>query len=366
MTIDTPPARRSAAEKISALQMLRALAATMVVILHVRYDFIHHLSLAGWLPDFLDAGNAGVDLFFVISGLVMVYSSEALFGRDRAAATFLVRRIARIVPLYWLMTVVMIVYVAARGFAASDASPTLAAVSFLFLPYARPSGDISPVFGVGWTLNFEMLFYAVFALALGASRAVTVACVTVVLAALALAGTLWPDLPMPLSYWSNPIVLEFAFGMMVALMHRRGVRLPAALAVLLGAAALAQFALFVGYGPPQVPRWLGYGVPAAELVAALTLANRDIAISWIDRIGDASYALYLCHPLVIAAARMLSLKGYLTPAVAPWTYLCGVVISSVGAALLLHRFVELPLTAGARRLLEAVIRPRRQLRARLP
>jgi peptidoglycan/LPS O-acetylase OafA/YrhL len=230
MTIATLSARRQAADKVFALQLLRAVAATGVVISHVRYDFLHHLSLTEQLPGFLDLGNAGVDLFFVISGFVMVYSSESLFGRDRAAVTFLMRRIARIVPLYWLMTVIMVVYVAARGFAVSDATPMLVAVSFFFIPYARPSGEISPIFGVGWTLNFEMLFYATFALALAARREVTVARVTALLALLILGSMLWPGLPMPLSYWSDPIVLEFAFGMMLALAYRADARLPAPIA----------------------------------------------------------------------------------------------------------------------------------------
>ena len=365
MTIATLSARRQAANKIFALQLLRAVAATGVVVSHVRYDFLHRLLLTEQLPGFLDLGNAGVDLFFVISGFVMVYSSESLFGRDGAAVTFLMRRIARIVPLYWLMTVIMVVYVAARGFAVSDATPMLAAVSFFFIPYARPSGEISPIFGVGWTLNFEMLFYATFALALAARREVTVARVTALLALLILGSMLWPGLPMPLSYWSDPIVLEFAFGMMLALAYRVDARLPAPIALLLGAAALAQFALQPGYGLAYVPRWLGVGLPAAELVAALTLINRDVAISWIDRIGDASYALYLCHPLVIAAGRMLSMKGYLAPEAAPWTYLCGVVVTSIGAALLLYRFVEVPLTGGARRLLLLIIKSRRVEGSRL-
>jgi peptidoglycan/LPS O-acetylase OafA/YrhL len=260
----------------------------------------------------------------------------------------------------------MIAYVGARGFAASDASPALAALSFAFIPYPRPSGDISPILGVGWTLNFEMLFYAIFAAAFAARREVTVGRVAVALAALALTGALWPGLPMPLAYWSDPIVLEFALGMTLALIFRRGLRLPGWLAALLVIAALAQVTLYLALAEGSMPRWLGYGVPAAEIVAALTLARRDIAIGWIDRIGDASYALYLCHPVVIAAARMLALRGYLAPGAMPWLYLCGAVCGSVGAALVIYRLVELPMTGYARRLLGAVIMPRRHLRARLP
>jgi exopolysaccharide production protein ExoZ len=355
--------RRAATGKLFALQLLRAVAATGVVIAHVRYDFLRHLGLPDGLPGMLNAGSAGVDLFFVISGFVMVYSSESLFGRDRAAAIFLARRIARIVPLYWLMTAAMIAYVAARGFAASDASPAHAALSLFFIPYPRPSGEMSPVYGVGWTLNYEMFFYAVFALCLGARREITVGRVAVALAALAVAGWLLPGLPGALAYWADPIVLEFVLGMILALAYRRGARLPVWASAPLAIAALALILLYNDAGTALLPRWLGFGLPAAMVVAALALVERDIAIAWIDRIGDASYALYLCHPVVVAAGRMLSLRGYLVPAALPWVYLCGVVAVSIGVALLLHRFVEAPLTGRARRLLAALATPRERVRA---
>jgi exopolysaccharide production protein ExoZ len=350
MTVATLPPRRPASEKIFAVQLLRAVAATGVVIAHVRYDFLHHLGLPERLPGVLNAGNAGVDLFFVISGFVMVYSSESLFGRDRGAVIFLARRVARIVPLYWLMSAVMVAYCAARGFAASDTGPAHVALSFLFIPYPRPSGEVGPVYGVGWTLNYEMFFYAVFALCLAARREITVVRVGFALAALVVAGGLWPGLPLALAYWADPIVLEFVFGMMLALAYRRGVRLPASASPPMLITALALILAYNEWGTALAPRWCGFGVPGAMAVAALTLAERDIAIGWIDRFGDASYALYLGHPVVVAVARMLALRGYIDPAAMPWVYLCAVVAASIGAALLLHRLVEVRLTGWARRL----------------
>src|SRR5215467_2504234 len=153
---------------IPAIQFLRALAAAAVVAFHVRFDFVNNVSPPGFLPAAFNLGAAGVDLFFVISGFVMVYSSESLFGRPNAPATFLLRRIVRIVPLYWLMTSVMLAYVLARGFGPSDASPQLALASYFFIPYRRPSGAMDPLYGIGWTLNYEMFFYVVFAVAMAA------------------------------------------------------------------------------------------------------------------------------------------------------------------------------------------------------
>jgi exopolysaccharide production protein ExoZ len=363
VSADELAARRAASGKLFSLQLLRAVAATGVVIAHVRYDLFHHFALSKVLPGVLNAGTAGVDLFFVISGFVMVYSSESLFGRDRAAAIFLTRRVARIVPLYWLMSAVMIAYCAARGFAASDTGPAHAALSFLFIPYPRPSGEMSPVYGVGWTLNYEMFFYAVFALCLAARREVTVVRVGIALVVLAAAGGVWPGLPGALAVWADPIVLEFVLGMMLAVAYRRGVCVPVWAAAPMLIAALGLILAYNEWGTVLLPRWLGFGVPAALVVAAFALMERDVAIGWIDRVGDASYALYLCHPMVIAAARMLSLRGYIDPAAMPWAYLCGVTAASIGVALLLHRLVEAPLTGWARRLLAALAAPREGARA---
>ena len=364
MTAATLPARRPASEKIFAVQLLRAVAATGVVIAHVRYDFLRHLGLPDGLPGVLNAGNAGVDLFFVISGFVMVYSSESLFGRDRGAVIFLARRVARIVPLYWLMSTAMVAYCAARGFAASDTSPAHAVLSFLFIPYSRPSGEMGPVYGVGWTLNYEMFFYALFALCLAARREITVARVGFALAALAVAGGLWPGLPAALAFWADPIVLEFVLGMMLALAYRRGVRLPASVSAALLIAAFALILAYNEWATALAPRWCGFGVTGAMAVAALTLAKRDIAIGWIDRVGDASYALYLGHPVIVAVARTLAVKGYIDPAAMPWVYLCAIVAVSIGASLLLHRLVEVRLTGWARRLLAPLAAPPE--RARVP
>jgi len=344
-----PPLRPS--PTIFGIQLLRAVAATAVVAAHVRYDFIVHLNLPDRLPRALEWGNAGVDLFFVISGFVMVYSSERMFGQPGAAREFLTRRIARIVPLYWLMSLVMLAYVAARGFAASDASPAQALASFLFVPYPRPSGEVDPLYGVGWTLNYEMFFYAAFAVAIAARRGVAVAGLGAVLAMLVVANHACGGLPGPLSYWGRPIVLEFVLGMGIAVAHRAGVRLstPAALALL--AAAAVEFAIWASFDDALGQRWLSAGLPAAQAVTALALLRRDVVIGWVDRVGDASYALYLTHPVVIALARVLAQKGHLSPQAAPYRYLAGVVAASIVLSLLTHRLVERPLTSLARRAL---------------
>ena len=125
-------------------------------------------------PD-LTLGNAGVDLFFVISGFVMVYASERMFGRAGGQLQFITRRLIRIVPLYWLVTPLYLVM--ALAIPAFEKSYSVASVvaSYLFIPWPRLDGIMQPLVGQGWTLNYEMFFYAIFAAAILAPRRIAVA-----------------------------------------------------------------------------------------------------------------------------------------------------------------------------------------------
>jgi len=334
------------------IQLLRAVAATAVVVTHVQWDLMKHLALPDALPPQLGIGNAGVDLFFVISGFVMVYSSEGLFRRSGAAREFLLRRIARIVPLYWLVTTIMLVYVLLRGFGPSDASPALALTSYLFIPFARPSGELGPLYGVGWTLNYEMFFYALFSLALFAPRIVAVAGLIALFLALVVVQTLSGGLPLPFGFWFDPLILEFGFGMLLALVFRTGFRLPLPAVAILLLMAIAGFAA-TSTSQFGLPRWLAWGVPSTLAVAALSLSSSPLRLAGIARLGDASYALYLIHPMVIAAARVAAQRGYLSWAEMPWLALAGIVIGSIVLSVIVHERIERPMTASCRRALRA-------------
>jgi exopolysaccharide production protein ExoZ len=113
-------------------------------------------------------GAAGVDLFFIISGFIIVYASEPLFGKPAGPQVFFLRRLIRIAPLYWTVTAFFIVLFLAspNGFAATIAASntSIGAIiaSFMFLPFARPDGTMFPLHSVGWTLNYEVFFYVIF------------------------------------------------------------------------------------------------------------------------------------------------------------------------------------------------------------
>lgn len=337
VAIATNEDRSTTIAALPAIQALRAVAALAVVVAHTGGEFEGHLSLPGLMPSFIH-GGAGVDLFFVISGFVMVYSSERLFAQRGALRTFLIRRFIRIVPLYWLFTTVMLLSVLVRGFVASDASPTLAVCSYFFIPYPRPSGPIDPLYGVGWTLNYEMMFYLLFACSLFMHRNMAIIMTSLFLLVMTIIHSR-SSLSAQLAFLTEPVILEFALGMLVALIFRAGVTLPrtACYALLAAAATLSMYFLLTA--PPT--RWLLWGLPSTMVVAAFTLAARPAYVpALFVALGNASYALYLVHPASNFVVRHAAQRGlFFNPATEPWLYLlCAICFSVLVASALYYLF----------------------------
>ena len=161
--------------KLVLVQVLRAAAALSVAMLHAQHDAATLAERTGqvFAPIAAFPWEAGVDVFFVISGFIMVHASTRLFGAEGGARAFLARRIARIVPIYWAVTTLYL----AVALAVPDLLNRellgwpLVVASYLFIPMARPDGLVQPLYGLGWTLNYEMFFYALFAVAVRWPRA---------------------------------------------------------------------------------------------------------------------------------------------------------------------------------------------------
>jgi exopolysaccharide production protein ExoZ len=283
---------------IQSIQTLRAIAALAVVVMHIPED----LAVRGYghLPPF-GKGAFGVDLFFVISGFVMVYASRHLFAREGAGVEFFLRRAARIIPLYWLVTSFLVFIARSQIGVSPHYSWQHIAASYLFIPYPRPiDGTFLPLLPLGWTLNYEMFFYAVFAVALILPRVAAISAVSMLLVLMSIAGALLP-LPQPLRFWADPIILEFVYGMLLAEAYIRGIRLPRIAAVLAIAVGVAGAVLYDPNVASSVSlRGIAWGLPAAVLFAGVVLS-----VSWsvgssriLHVLGAASYSLYLTHPVV--------------------------------------------------------------------
>jgi exopolysaccharide production protein ExoZ len=334
---------------VASIQILRAVAALGVLGHHVANEGATRLGSRHPLPDF-SAGAAGVDLFFVISGFIMVYASDGLFARAGAPSSFFTRRLARIVPLYWAATAAAIVCFMVFRYAGSLEQLTwqTIAASLLFVPWPRPDGMVLPVHILGWTLNYEMFFYAVFAVALTLTRRNAVFAVTGLFLVLVGAGRAFA-LPLPFAFWCDPVILEFCFGMMIALAYREGLRLwrPAAAALVIAGFAVLAFGTTTGW-----PRLLVSGVPAAAIVAGAVLVARPRQGGVIARalvfVGDASYSIYLVHWLAILALTSLVAYLRLDIAAAPWTYLAAHAVFALATSIVVYLAFERPVTRALR------------------
>lgn len=247
------------------------------------------------------AGMYGVDLFFVISGFIIWTTSRELSVTPQR---FLVRRVSRIVPLYWAMTtfIVAVSLLAPRLLASTEFDLWHVIASYLFIPTTHPLFPASwPILIPGWTLNYEMFFYALFAagLCLRNRTATFIFVVGALLIAVLLGHALRPQQPA-VAFFTDPIVLEFALGMAAGAAYTDARRLPVSLAIaaLLAAVAVVAGSAFVDW----IPRVIFAGVPAAALVLAVAILKRndiDLENGPIVLLGDASYSIYLSHVIIL-------------------------------------------------------------------
>jgi peptidoglycan/LPS O-acetylase OafA/YrhL len=280
---------------IHSLQFLRFFAAALVVISHIRMEF-----------DLALFGKHGVDVFFVISGFIIYHVT-----RD-GSSYFFTRRLIRIVPLYWAGTI-------ALGLAAIyfpsllnnvQFDPMRFASSLLFFPnWNEAAGNFHPLLLLGWTLNYEMLFYFIFFLAMRISHRHRFAVASIILIALALSHPLAIE-KSPQMFWSDSLALEFVFGMAIAVIARRtGFIDRARVPMVFAFAGLAAFCLLVhpmtGYVESEALRFLKVGLPSAALVALVLSCEASLRRQpqWLTRsigfLGDLSYATYIFHVYVL-------------------------------------------------------------------
>lgn len=341
---DQPNMAPRSPKTLVGVQALRGIAALLVVITHAAQMVQSRLG-AGQLLFF---GASGVDFFFPISGFVMVVTTYANWGKPAQAGPFLAKRLIRIVPLYWAAT--LFKAVATLAVPGLTYHPRLdwwhIAASLAFIPAWDSDHKAFPLLPVGWTLNFEMLFYVLFAIAL-ALRVRPIIWVGVAMLAL----SFLPRFPAlgAVGSLANPIVLEFVGGMAIGLATVKGKRIPTTLAWL-GLALSLSCVLFSQFAQEFIVvsnRVLFWGVPGCVALASVIALEVPFE-RWFDgiprQIGDASYAIYLVHGFVLPAVGLALSKtgftGYLVPS---FGILSGCFVSTI-AGILVHRGFEQPVT----------------------
>jgi len=298
--------------KLRSLEMLRALAALLVVMSHT--DTIFRTAHAAPFGGIFKSGNLGVDLFFVLSGFIIAYVHRGDLGRPRRLGRYVFNRVTRIYPAVWIMTLLAIaVYMVGFGGAgkAGKLDPIAIGASFLLLPQQG-----APLVNVTWTLTYEIFFYAVFAVAILNLRLGLILFLAwqAVTAIVCLSGV---DLGLA-GYYFHGICLEFSLGMACAwwLMRAPDARyLSAYWAVL--AAGIATFAAGLAWSSAFASAEALCAFGATGMIAALVRleqADRIRVPAFLVRLGNASYAIYIVHYSVMALlASVLIGKLHLPP-----------------------------------------------------
>ncbi|MCX7227856.1 MAG: acyltransferase [Burkholderiales bacterium] len=331
-------------QRYDGIQALRFVAALMVVLCHATLMVSERLLESG--RDYWHQGTAGVDVFFVVSGFVMAISSQGLLGRLDGWREFVRRRVVRIVPLYWIVTSLKIAMLLAIPAVALRAQldPVHVIGSYLFLPVREAGGMVRPLVSVGWTLTFEMFFYAWFAFAmmLRVPPLKLLAPVFLVLAGVGLCIGDTHNLPAAATFYLNPMVLEFVAGMWLAEQRLRGATLGKGWSLLLVVLGFAS--ILIWDGESQFGRLLFVELPALMIVAGVVFLEpvlRNRIPKALISLGDASYALYLFHTFSVPVIGIVMRKlGWLSP-------LAATVIStlvSVAVCWLIHLWIERPIT----------------------
>ncbi len=315
-----------------------------------------------WGPGGFDVGRAGVDVFFVISGFILW---RVTAGRIVAPTDFLWRRLIRVAPLYWLTTLAVAATAALWPTFLPQVSPDLGPLllSLAFVPHLDPRGLPFPTLPPGWTLNYEAIFYLIFALALAAPRRWRALAAMGGLMAATAAGFELADPAYLLG--ANPMLLQFAAGVALGWVAEHDA-LPGAragLAMVLSGAVLLTLiqtqGLFVEFWRP-----FQWGAPALLLVAGAVTIEEGLPARTAPTpagrlavtLGDASYAIYVLHLPVTA------LLAHTVGARQPALFVVVSLIASTLAGLAGHILVEKPI----RRRLRAISPPAAWTRGSTP
>ena len=350
-----------ATKQYANVQGLRAIAAMLVFGLHLNV-LEGRFTGSAFLNAFAPIGNWGVDLFFVISGFVMITSTWNDFATPGISGTFFLRRLVRIYPPYLLVLVPIaaLYFVAPAMVNASQAIKPSVWASFLLLPQSG--------FGlliVSWTLVYELFFYVVFALVLTFARRYCLPLMGLwAVVTLAIAVTTRGLHNVYLDTYANPLMLEFVAGVLAGYAVALGrIRLPL-LWVALGTAAILAAAVWyvpfdAAHGLDGSLRFALIGVPMALIFTGVVGLETNFGWrfpAFLLVLGNASYSLYLWHaPLSVLVGRLSESHRSLLERPffhAAWLILVAAFV--IGTSIALYYWIERPMLRFFNRRLRSI------------
>lgn len=300
------PTLAAAERTLLEIQILRGIAALLVVFHHYIGTAVERgfaiLGLEG-----ITFGNVGVDIFFVISGFIMEYVSGSKSYVPGGRKAFMLNRVYRILPLYWILTIVAFAVSLILPGVNSSATMQQFLMSMLLLPDSNEAAG-GYIISMAWTLSYEFYFYVVFALFLATTPRLRFIGMAGFFSLMVALGTLMPSSGSYLGILTNPLLFEFLAGCVLAHLYRSGIRLSSLSRIAMAAlAAILLLSVAKTSINDSWTRLLLWGFPAALVVYAAVLGPsffetvKNSKFTQVFRhIGDISYSLYLSHFFVLA------------------------------------------------------------------
>jgi len=328
-----------------SLQVLRAIAALLVVFSHIREKNLQNAADSTQILQWFNFGPYGVDIFFVISGFIIAYIMPVGQYSLGDVKEFLARRVIRVMPMYWVVTLAAFSVWLYNPAMVNSSAPELTRVWQSFTLYPT---DGRYLYQTGWTLSYEMYFYFLFAATMLFGRFQRLL-LGIILATMVTIGVVYQPGPEdPLFYLlTRHHLLEFMAGFAFCHFGKHLIgKMPITGAVLSVAGVALILAKAFDAGPifDTIYFW---GLPAMALVFGMLLLERAIPwpAYWV-KLGEASYSLYLTHSFVMAAGAIIWYRLFDGTMASNIGFMIVSLAVSVIVAHLAYRFIENAMTIG--------------------
>lgn len=360
------------------IQSLRGIAALMVVLVHARFNLPGETGRA-IAQTFFFPGAMGVDLFFMVSGFIMILTTKESDGTVRYVVAFAIKRIARIWPLYLCVSLITLVLSPEAGWLSDWAHVKGLIRSLLLIPVNADGGLYfgMPV-NVSWTLCFEVYFYAVLAVSMlfGRWRWAATMCwfaITLVWYPLHKGYFNLDPFGQPAVHWAhmanaalNPIVWDFVIGLLAGAIYMAPAWAPSArhaqwlyLAIFAAFAWIVMKAIIGAQSPHGIT---GYGAPLGVMFLALAFLAKSKELAspkWTLWLGDISYSLYLTHLFGFRLSSWMVARLQLAdPIKGAMCNFVGSIALGIVTGAVFYNFVEQPLSRYVQKRLMATLPPK--------
>lgn len=333
-------------KKYTLIQVLRAFAAIFVMLYHAT----RHYNIKGFsfLSNFFTTGFLGVDIFFVLSGFVIYFSSHSYF-KNKDYGSFITKRMIRIFPSFWLfllLPLTLVFFFFPKYISLETAFEPLHYLKIFFLLF-----DHLTISQVTWTLSFELYFYLLFLLLIIHKNFKYLIFVILVFSLFNFLGILNFENFYLKKYLFSPLLLEFFLGVLIAYLIPK---INSPKPYLLTCCFLLSVVLFYCSSYLEINQYihlskhnrvLYFGIPSFFLIFSLLLFekfNRVYINKKLMLIGDSSYVLYLIHSIILSFANKLILENKFVVLNKSFSTIlvCFIIIAM---SVFLHTFIEKPM-----------------------